>query len=46
MIELENNILNDKWYIFFDTNTEEAYNMVKKEITSPDIKVRISEMAL
>ena len=44
MIELENNILNDKWYIFFDTNTEEAYNLVKKEIASPDIKVRISEM--
>ena len=44
MIELENNILNDKWYIFLDTNTDEAYNLVKKEITSPDIKVRISEM--
>lgn len=45
MVEIENNILNDKWYLFFDTNTEEAYNLVKKEITSPDIKVRISEMA-
>lgn len=45
MIELENNILNDKWYIFFDTNTEEAYNLVKKEIASLDIKVRISEMS-
>lgn len=44
MVEIENNILNDKWYLFFDTNTEEAYNLVKKEITSPDIKVRISEM--
>lgn len=45
MVEIENNILNDKWYLFFDTNTEDAYNLVKKEITSPDIKVRISEMA-
>lgn len=45
MIEIENNILNDKWYLFFDTNTEEAYNLVKKEIASPDIKVRIREMA-
>lgn len=45
MVEIENNILNDKWYLFFDTNTEEAYNLVKKEITSPDIKVRISEMS-
>ena len=45
MIEIENNILNDKWYLFFDTNTEEAYNLIKKEIASPDIKVRIREMA-
>lgn len=45
MAEIENNILNDKWYLFFDTNTEEAYNLIKKEITSPDIKVRISEMS-
>lgn len=45
MVEIENNILNDKWYLFFDTNTEEAYNLIKKEITSPDIKVRISEMS-
>ena len=44
MIEIENNILNDKWYLFFDTNTEEAYNLIKKEIASPDIKVRIREM--
>lgn len=45
MIEIENNILNDKWYLFFDTNTEEAYNLIKNEIASPDIKVRIREMA-
>lgn len=38
MVEIENNILNDKWYLFFDTNTEEAYNLVKNEITSPDSK--------
>jgi len=45
MIELENNILNDKWYLFFDTNTEDAYNLIKKEIASPDIKVRIRDMS-
>ena len=45
MIEIENNVLNDKWYLFFDTNTEEAYNLIKKEIASPDIKVRIRDMA-
>lgn len=45
MIEIENNILNDKWYIFFDTNTEEAYNLIKKEMASPDVKVRIRDMA-
>lgn len=45
MIEIENNVLNDKWYLFFDTNTEEAYNLVKKEIASPDVKVRIRDMA-
>lgn len=45
MIEIENNILNDKWYLFFDTNTEEAYDLIKKEIASPDIKIRIRDMA-
>ena len=41
MIEIENNILNDKWYLFFDTNTEEAYNLIKKEIASPEIRAHV-----
>lgn len=44
MVEIENNILNDKWYLFFDTNTEDAYNLIKKEMASPDVKVRIRDM--